>query len=145
MVFAVIVAGEREVGVGHFARDRNKCLHVVAAESGPMTAALLDGLPARLLEVAKATRATTSILFAQGALVGEFERRLHVAYNIDAILAEGHPALALAASAHIAQGRLVLADARHAGILTGFGDDPARLAMLVAVAVGLDQGRRLAS
>lgn len=143
VVFAVLVANEHEIGVGYFARDRDKNLHVVAA-SGPMTAALLDGVPDRLLALAKSLRAISGCcLFTQAALVGAFARRGHVAHNIDAILAEGHPALALSAAAHIAQGRLKIGDARHAGILTGWGDDPLRLAMLVAVAVGLDTGRSL--
>ena len=143
VVFGVLVAGEREVGAVYFARDRDKTLHVVDASSGPMTRELLDGVPDRLLAFAKSLRGIGCCLFTQAALVGEFRRRGHVAHAVDAILAEGHPALALSAAAHIAHGRLVIGDARHAGILTGWGDDPTRLAMLVAVAVGLDVGRTL--
>jgi hypothetical protein len=145
-VFAVIVAGEREIGVGFFAKDRDKTLHVVSAESIPMTAALLDDVPARLLGLAKSLRATLGCcLFTPAALAGEFGRRGHVSHGIDAILAEGLPALALAAAAHICQGHVKINDQRHAAVLAGWGDDPLRAAMLVGVVVALDEGRRLAA
>jgi hypothetical protein len=149
IVFCVLAAGPREIGVVFFARTRDRMLHVIDAITEAPSAQLFDGVIARVLDLARVTRARCGAhVFASSALAAEFARRGQPAHGIDVILREGAEALALGAAIPIGQGLVRLAgDSAKRDPLSPHGtpDDPLRLAALAGCAVAFDPGRELAA
>jgi hypothetical protein len=147
VVFAVLVAGQREAAVVNFGRERPGSLMVLDCEAASLSPAMLDGVLTRLRELGETTRAQCSVLFATKPLVAEMSRRGCQAQVIDSILNEGVEALALAAAVHVGAGRVKITSEamakRHPLDACGGDDDPLYLAVLAGVAVGLDPGRTL--
>jgi hypothetical protein len=157
-VFAVLTASRRgHAAVIYFGKGRmgdGPLLFIFDCEAGPLAPALFRRIPARLTELAAATRARSALLFTSGAPAGEAQRLGYHAQVIDRLAAEDDGLLALAAAVHIGAGRVkitaeALAKAEHhplGGILdaaAGDADDPLRAAALIGVALALDEGRSL--
>ena len=148
IVFAVVAAGEREIGGCFFARSRDGNLFVIDVLAAAPAPQLFDSVIMRLVEFARATRASRgAYIFTSVALAAEFARRGQPVHAVDAIFAEGADALALGAAMHIANGRVRVAgdllQKRDPLVAHGGVDDPLRLAALVGIAVALDEGRAL--
>jgi hypothetical protein len=148
MVYAVLTVGEREAGVAFFAMARNRILYLVDVIEEALSPALLDRVVARLAELVETTRAQyAGALFASKVLAAEMERRGCYVEVVDEIIREGQEALMLGAAVHVVGGRVKVTrevtGKRDPLGVRGGEDDPLRLAALVGVAVGLDQGRSL--
>ncbi len=122
--------------------------------------ALLNGVTSRLGEFADAMGAyglmgrRACMLFTTALLKAEMDRMGHDAVDVvDGIASEGE-ALAVAAAVHINAGRVkiatkALARSEHQPVsildaTVAYDDnDPARLAALVGIALGFDEGRSL--
>jgi hypothetical protein len=157
LVFGVLMAGQGgDAAIVYFARTRTggSPLLILDCEVAPLVPALFNGIVARLIELAKVTRAEVgAVLFASGVLADEVRRLGYNAEVIDDLAAGGDGLLALAAAVHIGAGRVkitgeALAKAEYhplGGILdaTAHDDDPLRTAALVGIAIALDTGRSL--
>jgi hypothetical protein len=155
-VYTVLVAGVGEAAAVYFAKlGGGGPLVVIDVETSPLCPALFTGIVARLLELAKATRAQHGAhLFTTTPLAAELGRLGQRAQIVDALAKD--EMLGVSAAAHIGAGRVRItakALARGEGhplgglldATTGENNDPLRVAALIGIAIGLDTGRSLAA
>jgi hypothetical protein len=142
VVFAVMVPGDRDVGVCFFARTRDRVLYIVHVVSEPLSPRLSDETIAKVLHFARETRASYgAFILTTTALVAEIARRNQQAHAIDEVIKEGAESLSVAAAIHIGAGRVRTTPLQR-DPLHGTKDDPLRLAALAGIAVALDEKRQ---
>jgi hypothetical protein len=147
VTFTVLVGGEREIGAVYCCRWQG-VLTVLHAELVLPSPPTLDGVLTRLRYLTQLVRSPVAVLFAQAQFAGEYERRGVIVQNIDGLLAD--EVLPLSVAVHVFAGRVKFVDGILAkapelldGSVRGERDVPLRDAFLCAVAVALDDGRRL--
>jgi hypothetical protein len=155
IVYGVLLAGRRgDAAVAYFCRSW-PVLTILDFEVASLAPAVFSGIAARLVDLAKTTRAqhVGPVLFTSTTLEAELLRAGFRATVIDGIVAEEPAMLAVSAAVHVSAGRVklaaeALARAEHQplGLLEAAGedDDPLQLAALIGIAVGLD-GHRTAA
>jgi hypothetical protein len=158
VLFAVLIADERDLGVVYFASSKvgGIPLLILDCEVAPLTTpALIANCVARLVDLAQVCRARFgSYLYTTKFLAAEVERLgYHVAELIDSLVKEGDTLLGLAAAVHLGAHRVsITAQALDKGYPLGFLNtstagnqttDPLRTAALCGVALALDQNRSM--
>jgi hypothetical protein len=151
LVFAAIVVGDAgQAGIGYFAKSivPGSVLVVLDVELAPLSPALLQGMMKRLDDFSRGR--VRWIILAQSPLKNELER-LGVRNTIEPLdFTLSDPLLAVAASVHVANGRVqlcaeVLSKEYPLGFLRGTAaadtDDPLTLAVLSAIVLSFDERR----
>jgi hypothetical protein len=159
LIFATVVAGQRaEVAIIYWAFNRafGYPLVLLDLDLVPLAPELLKSIASRLVELSKCCRARARAvgLYASKSLAEEAHRQGYAAEIIDGLMIESE-LLMLSAATHISAGRVkitanALAKAeQHPGDIidaTAAADeelDAVRAAVLIGIALALDEGRSL--